>query len=61
MGWPELVGNDRKIKKLPLTHGGRRRRRFAGSIPTRLVAVGREILRPRSSSGVDPPCPVRVE
>ena len=47
MGWPELTGNGRKIKKLPVTHGGRRRRRFAGPIPGRPEAVGREILRPR--------------
>ena len=31
MGWPELAGNGRKIKKLPVTHGSRRRR-FAGPI-----------------------------
>ena len=59
MGWPELAGNGRKIKKLPVTHGGRRRR-FAGPIPARSANVGREILRPRSSGGGAPPCPVRV-
>ena len=45
----------RKIKKLPVTHGGRRRR-FAGPILARPAAVGREILRPISSSGGTPPC-----
>ena len=61
MGWPELAGNGRKIKKLPVTHGGRRcRRRFVGPIPERPAAVGSEILRPRLSDGGAPPCPVRV-
>ena len=60
MGWPELAGNGRKIKKLPVTHG-RRRRRFADSIPASPAAVGREILRPRSSGGGAPPCPARVQ
>ena len=60
MGWSELARNGRKIKKLPVTHGGRRRR-FAGPIPARPAAVGREILRPRSSSGGDPPYPARVQ
>ena len=60
MGWPELAGNFRKIKKLPVTHGGRRRR-FAGPIPVRPTAVGHEILRPRSSGGGAPPCLARVQ
>ena len=60
MGWPELAVNGRKIKKLPVTHGGRRRR-FVGPIPARPAAVGREILRPRSSGGGAPPCPARVQ
>ena len=60
MGWPELSENGRKIKKLPVTHGGRSRR-FAGPIPARPTAVGLEILRPRSSGGGDPPCPARVQ
>ena len=60
MGWPELAGNGRKIKKLPVTHGGRRRR-FAGPIPARLAAFGREILWPRSSGGGAPPCPTNVQ
>ena len=60
MGWPELAGNGRKIKKLPVTHGGRRRR-FAGSISARPAAVGHEILRPRSSGGGAHPCPSRVQ
>ena len=60
MGWPKLTENGRKIKKLPVTHGGRRRR-FAGLIMARPAAVGREILRPRSSGGGAPPCPARVQ
>ena len=34
---------------------------FAGLIRARLTAVGREILRPRSSGGGAPPCPARVQ
>ena len=49
-----------KIKKLPMTHGGRGRR-FAGPIPARPAAIGREILWPRSSGGGTPPCPARVQ
>ena len=37
-----LAGNGRKIKKFPVTHGGRRRR-FAGPIRVRPAAAGREI------------------
>ena len=55
--WPE---NGRKIKKLPVTHGGRRRR-FAGPIPARPAAVGREISRPASTECPPPTCPVRVQ
>ena len=46
MEWPELAENGRKIKKLSVTHGGRRRR-FAGPILAGPAVVGREILRPR--------------
>ena len=60
MGWPELSGNGRKIKKLPVTHDGGGGR-FAGLIPAHPAAVGHEILRPRSSSGGAPPCPARVQ
>ena len=60
MGWPELAGNGRKIKKLPVAHGGRCRR-FGSSIPVRPTAVGLEILPPRSSGGGAPPCPARVQ
>ena len=60
MGWPELAGNGRTIKKLPVTHGGSRCR-FAGPIPARPAAVGREILRPRSFGGDAPPCPAHVQ
>ena len=42
MGWLEVAGNGRKIKKIPVIHGGRRRR-FAGPIPARPAAVGHEI------------------
>ena len=51
--WPE---NGRKTGKLPVTHGGRRRR-FAGPIPARPAAVGSEISRP-ASSGCPPPIPL---
>ena len=61
MGWHELAGNGRKIKKLPMTHGGRRRRRFAGPIPTRPTAVGSEISRPASSGCPSPNCLARVQ
>ena len=60
MGWLELAGNGRKIKKLPVTHGGRRRR-FAGLIPARPEAVGHEILRSVSSGCPPPTCPVSVQ
>ena len=43
MGWPEVAENGWKITKCPITHGGRRRRRFADPIPGRPAAVGREI------------------
>ena len=52
--------NGQKIKKLLVTHGGRRRR-FAGSIPARPTAVGREILWPRSYGGGAPPFLARVQ
>ena len=45
MGWPEVAENCRKIMKCPVTNGGRRRH-FAGPIPARPAAVGREISRP---------------
>ena len=48
-----VAGNGRKIKKLPVTHGGRRRR-FTGPIPARPAAAGREILRTRSFGGGAP-------
>ena len=60
MGWPEQAKNDRKIKKLPVTHGGHCRR-FASPIPARPAAVGSEILWPRSSGGGAPPCLARAQ
>ena len=53
MGRTELAGNGRKSGKPPITQGGRHRR-FAGPIPARPTAVGREISRP-ASSGCPPP------
>ena len=61
MGWPELAGNGLKIKKLPVTHGGHRRRRFVGPIPAHPAAVGREISRSASSGCPSPNCPARVQ
>ena len=55
-----VAENGQKIKKLSVTHGGRRRR-FVGPIPACPTAVGREILWPRSSSGGASPCPERVQ
>ena len=54
-----VVGNGRKIKKLPVTHGGRRRS-FAGPIPAHPAAVGREISRTASSGCPSPNCPASV-
>ena len=44
MGWPEVSGKWPERGKLPVTHGGCRRR-FAGPIPARPAAVGCEISR----------------
>ena len=60
MGWPEVAGNGRKITKCPIIHG-RRRRRFAGSIPVHPAAVGLEISRPALSGCPPPICPARVQ
>ena len=43
MGWSEIAENGRKIKKLPVTHGGRGRR-FAGPISARPAAIDSEIF-----------------
>ena len=59
MGWPKMARNGRKITKCPMTHGGRRRC-FAGQIPARSAAVGRENLPGGSSGCPPPPCPARV-
>ena len=57
MGWPEVAENGRKSQEQSGDHGGRR---FAGSIPARPTAVGREIL-PAAASGCPlPPWPARV-
>ena len=63
MGWVELAGNGREMKKLPVTHGGRgrRRRRFAGPIPARPAAVGRAISRPASSGCPSSNCSACVQ
>ena len=55
MGWPEMAGKWPENWKVPVTHGGRRRR-FVGPVPARPAAVGREISRP-ASSGCPPPIP----
>ena len=44
MGWPEVAGNGRKSQEQSDDHGGRRRG-FAGPIPARPAAVGRESYR----------------
>ena len=54
MGWPEVAEKWSKIMNFPVVHGGRRRRRFAGPIPTRPAAVRREIP-PAGSSGCGTP------
>ena len=59
MGWPEMVLNGRKIKKRPVTHGGRRCR-FVDPIPARPAAVDRENLSAGSSGCPPPLCPVTV-
>ena len=58
-GWLELAGNGRKIKKLPVIHGGRRRH-FASLIPECPAAVDSEISRSASSGCPPPICPARV-
>ena len=55
-----VAGNGQKIKKIPLTHGGRRRR-FTGPIPARPAVVGREISRPALSGCPSPKCSARVQ
>ena len=51
-----VAGNGHKSGKTPVNHGGRRRR-FAGPIPVRPAAVGRENL-PAAESGC--PLPPRL-
>ena len=54
-----LAGNGRKNQEQSVDHGGRRRR-FAGPIPVRPAAVGREILSAASFGCPLPPYPARV-
>ena len=54
MGWPEVAKNGRKSQEQSGDHGGRRRR-FAGPIPARPAAVGREILQEVASRCPLPP------
>ena len=60
MGWPEVFENGRKSQEQSGDHCGRRRRRFAGSIPARPAAVGCEILPAEASGCPIPPWPARV-
>ena len=54
-----VAENGRKSRKPPVTHGGHRLR-FAGPIPARPAAVGRENI-PAAGSGCPlPPWPARV-
>ena len=59
MGWPEVAGNGRKSQEQSGDHSGRRRR-FAGQIPPRPAAVGREILPMAASGCLLPPWPACV-
>ena len=59
MGRPEVAKNGRKSQEQSGDHGGSRRR-FAGPIPARLVAVGREILSVVASGCPLPAWPARV-
>ena len=59
MGWPKMARNGRKSGKTPVTHGGCRRR-FAGPIPPRPTAVGRENLTAAASGCPLPPRQARV-
>ena len=59
MGWPEVARKWPKITNFPMVHGGRRRR-FAGPIPTRPMAVRREIPPAGSSGCGAPSTPARV-
>ena len=58
MGWPEVVGNGRKITKFPVTHGGYRR--FVGPIPARSAVVRRETSPAAVSGCALSPRPARV-
>ena len=46
MGWPEMAGKHKVVAAAA----------FVGPIRASPTAVGREILRPRSSDGGAPPC-----
>ena len=60
MGWPEVAKNGRKSEKPSVTHGGRRRRRFASPIPASPTAVGWENLLAAASGCPLPPWPARI-
>ena len=60
MGWPEVAEKWPEITKLRLKIGAAAVG-FAGQIPARPAAVGREILRPASSGGVAPGGLARVQ
>ena len=59
MGMQKMAKNGQKITNFLVVHGGSRCR-FAGLIPTRPVAVRREIPPAGSSGYCAPPRPARV-
>ena len=61
MGWPELAGNGKKNQEITGDPRWPPPPRFAGPIPERPAAVGREISRPASSGCPPPICLARVQ
>ena len=59
MGWPKVAGKWPEITNFLVVHGGCRRR-FAGPIPVRPVAIRREIPSEGSSGCWAPSRPARV-